>query len=161
GIGRLTYIQFRRNGDVNFNRSWVEYENGFGDVDGDFWLGNIYIAALLKQKQYNVGFRKYDSFGLSASRYENIAVEDAEGLYRLRYGSLLVGEDGLSPHDASMDAYGQIFSTYDRDPTGCARLHGSGWWYNTGCSLSNLNGPMPVTFGSKNNIIETGIGLFI
>ena len=27
------------NGTVNFTRCWNDYENGFGDLDGEFWYG--------------------------------------------------------------------------------------------------------------------------
>ena len=29
----------RVDGDVDFQQPWEEYVNGFGDVDGNFWLG--------------------------------------------------------------------------------------------------------------------------
>lgn len=36
-------VIFRRiKGDVLFNNIWSSYENGFGNLDGDFWQG-IYI----------------------------------------------------------------------------------------------------------------------
>ncbi|KAK3092685.1 hypothetical protein FSP39_005872, partial [Pinctada imbricata] len=155
----VTYIQYRKNGDVNFNRSWSEYENGFGDVNGDFWLGNKYIRALAQQKNYFLGLRQYTS-SWSISSYPSLAIDSATNFYALTYGSLISGTDGLSPADTSKEAYGQQFSTYDRDPTGCAKLHGSGWWYNTGCSLSNLNGNFQVTFGSTTGITQTGIGIY-
>ncbi|CAG2210398.1 unnamed protein product [Mytilus edulis] len=33
-------IQKRYDGSVNFQRSWTEYENGFGKVKGEYWLGD-------------------------------------------------------------------------------------------------------------------------
>ena len=30
----------------NFNRTWDEYKNGFGDHDKEFWLGNYLIHQL-------------------------------------------------------------------------------------------------------------------
>ena len=32
-------IQRRLNGFVNFNRSWCDYKHGFGNLNGEFWLG--------------------------------------------------------------------------------------------------------------------------
>ena len=29
----------RMNGKVNFYRSWNDYDRGFGNLKGDFWLG--------------------------------------------------------------------------------------------------------------------------
>ena len=26
-------------GNVNFTRNWADYENGFGDLSGEFWYG--------------------------------------------------------------------------------------------------------------------------
>lgn len=28
---------------MNFTRSWDEYREGFGDLDGEFWWGNEFI----------------------------------------------------------------------------------------------------------------------
>ena len=30
----------RFSGEENFDRSWEEYKNGFGDVNKEFWIGN-------------------------------------------------------------------------------------------------------------------------
>ncbi|VDI25806.1 Hypothetical predicted protein [Mytilus galloprovincialis] len=38
--GGWTIIQKRYDGSVNFQRSWTEYENGFGNVKGEYWLGD-------------------------------------------------------------------------------------------------------------------------
>ena len=34
------------NGTVNFTRNWADYENGFGDLNGEFWYGLRNIHAL-------------------------------------------------------------------------------------------------------------------
>ncbi|CAG2206717.1 ANGPT2 [Mytilus edulis] len=44
--GGWTIIQKRYDGSVNFQRSWTEYENGFGNVKGEYWLGNKHIHRL-------------------------------------------------------------------------------------------------------------------
>ena len=39
GGGGWLVVQRRRDGTGDFNRKWVEYENGFGRLTGNFWYG--------------------------------------------------------------------------------------------------------------------------
>ncbi|XP_062589450.1 angiopoietin-4-like, partial [Saccostrea cucullata] len=41
-----TVFQWRHPLSVNFSRDWEEYKNGFGDVHGEFWLGNEILHRL-------------------------------------------------------------------------------------------------------------------
>ena len=39
-------FQRRRDGSENFYRGWVDYENGFGNIKGEHWLGLKKISCL-------------------------------------------------------------------------------------------------------------------
>uniref|UniRef100_A0A3Q4HUF8 Fibrinogen C-terminal domain-containing protein n=1 Tax=Neolamprologus brichardi TaxID=32507 RepID=A0A3Q4HUF8_NEOBR len=68
--GGWTVFQRRRDGKESFDRSWVEYKHGFGDLfspAGEFWLGNEPLHHLTSQ-------------GASVWNYDlRINMEDFEG----------------------------------------------------------------------------------
>ena len=45
-------FQRRFNGSVNFTRNWTEYQDGFGELTGEFWLGNEKLRLLTAEKQW-------------------------------------------------------------------------------------------------------------
>ena len=82
--GGWTMFQGRCDGSENFYRGWAEYENGFGNVKGEHWLGLKKISCLTSVKgktnlRINLddfeGYSKYacyDSFhvGTSSTNYK-------------------------------------------------------------------------------------------
>ena len=36
----------RKDGTEDFDRTWKEYEAGFGNVNGEFWFGKIHSVGL-------------------------------------------------------------------------------------------------------------------
>ena len=161
GVG-VTYIQMRNTDNVNFNRSWSEYEAGFGDVaGGDYWLGFNKIRPILSIRSHKIGFRYFSSsVSWQSSTYTDVSIDDQNDNYRLRYSSHIGGTDVISPSDGTKNVRDQIFSAHDRDPTGCASKNGGGWWFNTGCSESNLNAEIPFTIGTRSDIKQTKLGVY-
>lgn len=47
--GGWTTIQRRKSGLVSFYRDWRQYKQGFGNIRGDFWLGNDHIHRLSRR----------------------------------------------------------------------------------------------------------------
>ena len=49
-------IMQRFDGSLNFNRNWIDYRNGFGELGGqrEFWLGNELISLLTSTAVYTL-----------------------------------------------------------------------------------------------------------
>ena len=129
------------NGTVNFTRNWNAYENGFGDLEGEFWYGlrNIHYLTTRDQVELRIDMVKKTDGEAFSWTYQTFSVGGAADKYRLTVGE---GEgegfDAMSYHD------GQQFITHDDDndaySTNCAYIEQGGWWYKD-CYRSNLNGP--------------------
>ncbi|KAI4810351.1 hypothetical protein KUCAC02_019189 [Chaenocephalus aceratus] len=52
--GGWTVIQSRRDGSINFFRNWDSYKSGFGNIDGEYWLGLEGIYNLGRQGDYKL-----------------------------------------------------------------------------------------------------------
>ena len=51
--GRLV-VQRRQDGSVDFIKGWVDYENGFGSLTGEFWYGLHPLHCLTNQGQWEM-----------------------------------------------------------------------------------------------------------
>ncbi|CAH1224798.1 FCN1 [Branchiostoma lanceolatum] len=139
--GGWTVIQRRQDGSVPFNRTWEEYKQGFGDKNGEYWLGNENIHLLTQQKSYTLRIDMSDWEGESRfAVYSTFRVSGESDGYRLSISGF-TGDAG----DSMGGNNGQQFSTVDRDndvvSSGhCSQLRGqTGWWFST-CGVSFLNG---------------------
>ncbi|XP_052106729.1 angiopoietin-related protein 7-like isoform X1 [Mytilus californianus] len=140
--GGWTVIQKRFNGVTEFYRNWQDYENGFGDLNEEFWLGNKYIALLTSRGKYELRIDLEDWNGEKKyALYKSFKVGDQSTKYKLT----ISGYSGNAGD--SMTYHTNVpFSTYDRDNDArfefnCA-AHNTvkgAWWYKS-CWKSSLNG---------------------
>ncbi|XP_028851758.1 angiopoietin-related protein 2b [Denticeps clupeoides] len=137
--GGWTVIQRRMDGSVNFFRNWETYKQGFGNIDGEYWLGLENIYWLTSQGNYKLLVTLEDWSGRKVfAEYASFRVDSEAEFYKLRVGRYHGNAgDSLTWHN------GKQFTTLDRDHdvyTGnCAHYQKGGWWYNA-CAHSNLNG---------------------
>ncbi|XP_074990666.1 tenascin-X [Calonectris borealis] len=137
GGGWLVF-QRRQDGGIDFWRGWDAYAHGFGNVTGEFWLGNEALHALTLGTPTELRVDLRTPRDAAFARYRDFAVAGAEEHYRLRLGAYSgTAGDALSYHA------GSPFSTRDRDPRGrprpCAVSYTGAWWYHN-CHYANLNG---------------------
>ena len=152
--GGWTVLLKRQDGSVDFYRNWTDYKSGFGNLDGEYWLGldNMYLLTHqsggppqlrvdLADWEGNTAFAKYDQFlvGDEDSNYT---------LYVSGYQSNSTTGDSLTYHNS------QRFSTPDRDNDAgsghCVVTYNAPWWYRN-CYHSLLTGRY-----FQNGVMSTG-----
>jgi hypothetical protein len=137
--GGWIVFQRRLNGKTDFYRAWTEYKNGFGDLNGEFWLGNDHLSLLTSDGGHELRIDIKDFVGNSVfAMYSKFKIYPEENNYKLEVsGYSGTAGDSLYYHN------GMMFSTYDRDnekdPRNCAKQFHGAWWYKNGY-YSNLNG---------------------
>ena len=136
------------NGTVNFYRGWKDYEEGFGNLDSEFWYGLRNIHCLTTRESVELRIDLQDEQGNKLTWvYQQFSVDGSDQKYRLHIGQ---GTGTLSgSFDAMASHNNMTFSTFDRDNDqsngNCAVSYKGAWWYR-GCFNANLNGPHdPIT----------------
>ena len=81
-------IQKRQDGSVDFYRGWADYEKGFGNLQGEFWLGLKKIRRLTKALRNKLRVELEDWNGNTAhAEYASFGVSNEISKYRLSLGS--------------------------------------------------------------------------
>ena len=77
-------------GSVDFFLNWVDYKNGFGNTDGEFWLGLDNIHSLTSNGS-NVLRIDMETFGGETvhAEYDGFSIDDESTFYALRFTSYL------------------------------------------------------------------------
>lgn len=134
--GGWTVVQRRTGGTLFFNRTWNEYENGFGDLNGEFWYGLKGLNAMTSQGEWEMRVELHQIEPNEVHWfYSRVEVKGADEHYKL-----LLTEQSTSENTINFMQHfnGMKFSTYDRDNDGvgtlnCASIFQGGWWYTKKC----------------------------
>ncbi|KAL9985727.1 hypothetical protein ACROYT_G008165 [Oculina patagonica] len=138
--GGWTVFQKRLDGSVDFYRDWTDYKSGFGNLNGEFWLGLDKIHRLTQSENGKLRVDLKDWEGDTRfAEYDSFAIGDEASKYSLSLGSY----SGSASDSLSTIHNGKPFSTkdLDNDSSGgnCAVSYKGAWWYAS-CHHSNLNG---------------------
>ncbi|NXP10333.1 FGL2 protein, partial [Thinocorus orbignyianus] len=143
--GGWTVLQRRQDGSTDFNRTWNDYKNGFGNLSREFWLGNDKIHLLTKSQEMQLRIELEDFNGIREyAKYDHFYVANEYLKYRLSVHGYS-GTAGDALHYSKHYNHDQkFFTTPDKDndryPSGnCGAYYSSGWWFDA-CLSANLNG---------------------
>ena len=135
-------FQRRMDGSQDFYRYWDDYVHGFGNLNGEHWLGLCMIhrltASISHTNMLRVDLGDFDG-NTRYAKYSTFRVGDSVSKYTLTVsGYTGTAGDSLAYHN------GNRFSTRDQDNDAhstrhCAQKFNGGWWYRN-CYSSNLNG---------------------
>ena len=151
--GEWTTFQRRQDGSQDFFLYWTDYENGFGNISNEFWLGLAHmhrLTASTARTELRVDLE--DSSGNTRyAQYTDFGIGDASTNYVLTVaGYSGTAGDSLTQHNNFP------FSTRDRDNDNsrgnCAQSYTGAWWF-TSCFHAHLN-------GLYNNIHWNGLKVF-
>ncbi|XP_071797134.1 microfibril-associated glycoprotein 4-like [Asterias amurensis] len=149
--GGWIVFQKRIDGTLDFYKSWTEYQTGFGDPSGEFWLGNDNLVTLTSLGYNNLrvdaeswagsnGYAKYSGVHITGSRYQ------------FSYSNFESG-----PADSMGDSNGKDFTTTGRDNDeydsgNCADTAHGAWWFGDCTVKSHLNGEYGQSYPTERGI---------
>ncbi|XP_059169759.1 fibrinogen C domain-containing protein 1-like [Physella acuta] len=134
----LQTYQRRIRFDVNFNKRWLHYRNGFGTSAGDFWLGLKHMHNLTKSGKWELRIdMRYNNVNYYA-QYRSFKIGSESEYFPLRVSGFSGNvKDELKRHN------GYRFYTIDYPGlTRCAAYYLAGWWFHN-CHDVFLNGEQP------------------
>ncbi|XP_060663293.1 angiopoietin-related protein 3-like [Drosophila nasuta] len=130
-------IAKRFDGSQDFNKTWKEYMDGFGNLQSEFFIGleKIHLITTLRRYKLHI-FQEYDQL-TDSTDYDDFRIGDAESQYELE-------EIGNRENDNYYDVLyyykNQKFTTFDKNNIGnsgfnCASEGRGGWWYAENCQF--------------------------
>ena len=137
-----TVIQRRVNASVSFERSWDDYVAGFGDVDGNYWIGlqTMHELTSAQPMSLQIDLEPYNIAYLEVN-YQQFLIGDAASQYQLTISGYSTTSTDATETFNYHSGFG--FTTYDRDNDSnggnCAVGSRGGWWFGS-CYKVHLNG---------------------
>lgn len=95
--GGWTVIMRRADGSVNFFRNWNDYKHGFGNVNGEFFIGLDKLHAMTKDLDQELLIEMENWTGAKKFvKYDQFAIDNEDKLYSLNSLGEFSGDGGHS-----------------------------------------------------------------
>ncbi|KAM8930895.1 angiopoietin-related protein 3 [Pelodytes ibericus] len=152
-----TVIQKRFDGSVDFNQTWEEYANGFGDLGGEFWLGLEKIYSLARQADYILHIELQDWKNNKRYIEYTFTLGNAESGYQLHLSQVSGNIPSALPERTAL-----AFTTSDQNARDlkCPGEPSSGRWWSTTCGGTNLNAKYIKPRSRSKPVKQRGLGLY-
>ena len=138
-------IQRRISNSVDFDRDWDDYVNGFGEAEGNYWMGLEEIHQLTTTHVVNLYIDIKTFVGEPFTlELETFLVDDAESNYAMYFTGYSHSSDRVRDSLFPSSYNGMMFTTRDRDNdldhVNCASEYLRGGWWHKRCARVNPNG---------------------
>nr|AFM86796.1 fibrinogen-like protein 1-like protein [Callorhinchus milii] len=130
--GWTTFQRNTRNSEMTWTEAWTSFKYGFGNIEGDHYLGNHYMQLITRHKWYKMRVVLDKDDDQKYAEYSSMKLE-AEN-YNLKLGAFKGGAtDALSSSVNMVDNMGFSAKDMDNDNSrqNCADKYGGGFWFNT------------------------------
>ena len=113
-----------------FQKNWLEYKNGFGNLTQYYWIGLENIRNFATYQTMHLYLEMYNTINDRYNiTYGVFSIDTEANSYTLALDSKVSGnlnDDPNIPYHS-----GCLFSTYDQDQNGCAGYYMGGFWFKT------------------------------
>ena len=111
GGGWIVIQRNKKDSSVNFNRNWVDYEKGFGNLTTEFWYGLAAMHCLTQRGQWEMRLDyQFNNRSWIYIHYNQFYIGGANANYKLTVGGF--AGIGIDDFTYSNNMY---FSTPDKD----------------------------------------------
>ncbi|XP_059085714.1 uncharacterized protein LOC131882549 [Tigriopus californicus] len=139
-----------------FDKTWSEYQNGFGDAAGEHWIGLDMLHKMTTDREYELRIQFIDQSDHFRQSFYDIFSIGSPPFYYLNVNGFHSGPDSKT-RDALTSMDGNPFSTSDNDQdseaVNLAQLSRGGGWFGKGY----LTNPFGSNFNFRQSDPDVGI----
>ncbi|EDW05207.1 GH13921 [Drosophila grimshawi] len=126
-----TTVMRRKDGSVDFYRFWDDYKNGFGNLNGEFFIGLDKLHFITKAVDQELLITMEDLNGRHRfAKYDRFAIDGEMQSYK----QITLGTYSGGAGESMRIHAGKKFTTRDRDydthDDNCAEMFTGAWWYD-------------------------------